>query len=208
MQKKRSAVAILLLSTSLSVFSQSPWLVRVRGITVIPEASSDQINGVNGEVTDISKQIVPELDFSYFFTSHISAELILATAKHSVNATGTIIGKVDLGSAYLLPPTLTAQYHFFPDNSFNPYVGVGVNYTHFYNINPGPLANAIDYDSTVDVAWQVGTDFQLNEHWLINLDLKKAYIEPDVTIYSGLGKINSKVKIDPWIAGVGIGYRF
>lgn len=115
------------------------WQVRVRGVGVVPDESA-KIGVIGGDV-NISNTLIPELDITYFFTKNISAELILGTTKHEVNTVGSDISavggptsaNVDLGSVYLLPPTLTAQYHFFPDKVFNPYVGAGVNYTIFYN---------------------------------------------------------------------------
>lgn len=40
------------------------------------------------------------------------------------------LGKV--GKVWLLPPTLTFQYHFTDFGAFKPYVGAGVNYTILY----------------------------------------------------------------------------
>ncbi|MBN8930529.1 MAG: OmpW family protein, partial [Rhizobium pusense] len=38
-----------------------------------------------------------------------------------------------LASTWVLPPTLTAQYHFNPKGAVRPYVGAGINYTIFWN---------------------------------------------------------------------------
>jgi len=50
--------------------------------------------------------VVPELDITYFFTKNWAAELILGVTKHHVTGTDSIAG-VDVGKAWLLPPTLT-----------------------------------------------------------------------------------------------------
>ncbi len=49
--------------------------------------------------------------------------------RHDVNVSGTsgAVAKA-LGSVNLLPPTLTAQWNFMPDQTFDPYVGAGLAY--------------------------------------------------------------------------------
>lgn len=121
---------------------------------------------------------------------------------------GTAAGNVPLGSVWLLPPTLTAQYHLRPANKVDFYVGAGINYTHMFSIgkpSAGPVT-AITYGDSFGPALQVGGDYDLSGPWFLNLDLKKVWIKSDVRINGGA--INAKVHLDPWIVGTGIGYRF
>ena len=64
----------------------SRWKVRVRGIGVVPNESAS-IGTIGGDVS-ISTALVPEFDFTYYFTKNIAAELILGTTKHDVNTVG------------------------------------------------------------------------------------------------------------------------
>ncbi len=196
------------LATSGAALAESPWLTRIRAIDVIPEVSSSTISLVGGRVSSISNQIVPELDFSYFFTRHIAAELILATSRHSVEATHTALGTVNLGKVWVLPPTLTAQYHFLPERGFNPYIGVGINYTHFYNVTNGPVSLSTHYGDSVGPALQVGADFAFNENWSLNLDVKQVFMKSNVHVNTALGQLRTHVTINPVIVGLGLGYRF
>ena len=138
-------IAILTITTTVSAQEETTvnndfnrWQARFRVITVLANESAD-IGVIGGDV-EISSAFVPELDFTYFFTKNIAAELILATTKHDVNTTASNISAVggptsadvDLGSVWLLPPTLTLQYHFNTEQGIRPYVGAGVNYTIFY----------------------------------------------------------------------------
>ena len=97
------------------------FMIRGRVIGVIPEDNSSDTT-VGGHVR-ASAQAAPEADFSYFFTDNIAAELIAATTRHTVRAEGTAVGDVGVGSTWVLPPTLTLQYHFMPHAVFDPYVG-------------------------------------------------------------------------------------
>jgi outer membrane protein len=98
------------------------FMFRVRAIGVIPEDNGSSVSGIGGHV-DVTATAAPEIDASYFFTDNIAAELIAASTRHEVSATGTALGKVDVGSAWILPPTLTLQYHFMPHSQFSPYIG-------------------------------------------------------------------------------------
>lgn len=186
-------------------------LVRLRGIYVTPDESSTLSVGnttVAGEAA-VDDQFVPELDFSYFFTDSIAAELILATTPHPVDAVGSPLAPtVDLGDVWLLPPTLTLQYHFNPKGQFSPYVGAGINYTIFYSEDPG-AAQDIEYEDSFGYALQAGVDVALQGNWFLNLDVKKLWLDTDVTVrVSPTVTVNADVDIDPWIIGAGIGYRF
>jgi len=181
------------------------FLVRARGILVVPDVSST-VSLIGGDV-DADNSAVPEVDFSYFFTDNIAVELILATTRHDMSVDSSAIGDVDLGEVWLLPPTLTVQYHFKLDSGFTPYVGAGLNYTIFYGEDaPGGTVVAIDYENGIGYALQVGLDYGVGENWVINADLKKIFLNTDVKVNGGA--INADVDLDPWIFGVGIGYRF
>lgn len=191
--------------TSASAQEQGSWLVRLRGIDVVPHESAT-ISAIGGDVS-INNKVMPELDFTYFFTENVAAELILATSKHDITAVGTTLGDVAVGSVWLLPPTLTVQYHFLPNSMIRPYVGAGVNYTIFYNSDAaGGTVTSTDYSNSFGPALQAGVDFMIDDHWLVNLDVKKIWIDTNAKLNGGA--IVADTKINPWVFGAGIGYRF
>ncbi len=188
--------------------SFSKWQVRLRGIAVVPNESAT-IEAIGGDA-QISNAYVPELDFTYFFTKNIAAELILATTKHDVKAISTVAGDIPLGDVWLLPPTLTLQYHFDGD-MVHPYLGAGINYTLFYNEDQGPVADDVSYDNSLGFAFQLGFDIDICDNWFINLDAKYLLLNTDVTVNatSALGAtVGADVDINPFIAGIGFGMRF
>lgn len=196
------------------------WQVRLRGVGVVPDESA-KIGIIGGDV-NIQKTFIPELDFTYFFTKNIAAELILGTTKHDVRTVGSDISavggptkaSVDLGSVYLLPPTLTIQYHFFPmkEKVFKPYIGAGINYTIFYNEKAGSVVKNVQYDNALGFAAQAGFDLMLDDTFFINVDVKRLFLSTDVTVdasnlAAGLS-IPAEVDIDPWLLGFGVGMKF
>jgi outer membrane protein len=189
-----AAVAALgLISGEALAQQQSPWQVRVRAVDIEPSASDSAGAGLG-----VSSKLIPEFDVSYFFTKNIAAELILTVPqKHDVTAGGKTIG-----SFKHLPPTLTLQYHFAPDNVLSPYVGAGVNYTRISDVNlGGPTLDSHSFG----LALQAGVDYKINKNWSLNFDVKKVKIATDV--YAAGARVNS-LKVDPLLVGIGVGYRF
>lgn len=186
----------------------SPWMIRGRALVVVPqEDASLRIGGVTipGADVSISTSVVPELDISYFFTKNIAAELILGVTPHRVKGAGALAG-ARIGSAWLLPPTLMLQYHFTDLGRIKPYVGAGVNYTVFFNEKAKGGFTNFDLKDSFGLALQAGFDYMIDEHWGINFDVKKIFLEPKVKVNNGL--VSGKVKIDPWLIGTGVTYKF
>lgn len=200
----------------------NPWMVRGRVLGVLPDESADLsvANTALAGGVDIGDQYVPELDITYFFTKNIAAELILAVTPHEVDAVNVTVpgalnnATVDLGDVWLLPPTLTLQYHFDTGTQFKPYVGAGVNATFFFNEDEGAVADGVDYDPSFGGAVQVGFDYDLDGQpggWLLNADVKKIWINSDVTVdfTTALGaSVNADVDINPLVVGIGFGYKY
>jgi outer membrane protein len=114
-----------------------------------------------------------------------------------------------------LPPTLTVQWHFNPDQTFDPYVGAGINATFMLDrkleLSQGPLAGTdIKIDrSSFGPALQAGFDVNLQDGWLLNADVKYLWIDTDVKLKTAAGwsKIDS-LDVNPWVLSIGVGKRF
>jgi outer membrane protein len=201
----------LLLTAALSpalAAGDSPWMIRARALGVFPEDSSSQITVIGGEA-DVEEAYTPDLDLSYFFTDNIAAELVFfAYSRHDVTAKNTAVGDIDLGSLDLLPPTLTAQYHFVPQEAFSPYIGAGLTYVLIPNEDSG-AATAVRYDDgVIGFALQAGLDYFFNDHWCLNFDVKKVWVQVDVEVDALGTTVKTSVDVDPWLVGIGVGYRF
>ena len=201
---KRTTIAIAIaaatLTAGVAVAQESPWMVRARAVHIDPADRSSPIGGVTeSDLITVSKKTIPEVDISYFFTPNWAAELVLTyPQKHTVKVDGTSIG-----SFRHLPPTLTLQYHFLPNATFSPYLGAGINYTRISSVK---LDSDINLErNSWGLALQAGFDVKLNRNWSINVDVKKVQIRSDVSM---AGEQISRVKLDPVLFGVGVGYRF
>lgn len=203
--KKTVSVALAglaLLAASVVHAEEGPLLVRVRGVYIKPADKSDAnaAAGIPADAITVSSKTIPEIDFSYFFTKNLAAELILTyPQKHDVSLAGA-----NIGSFKHLPPTLTAQWHFLPEGPVDPYVGAGMNLTLISGVQLA--GGTLDLSSSsVGLAGQVGIDIKVAPKWVLNLDAKYVKISADVK--SGSSTI-STVHVDPWLLGGGIGYRF
>ncbi len=143
---KKTLLSILIAAAFAPVLAQAEAgdiVVRLRAVDVSPNEDSKLGTTVNnalgatvmspGAELAVDSNLIPELDISYYFTKNIAAELILALGtRHDVSVKGDALATVtnqNLGSVNLLPPTLTVQWHFNPDQTFDPYVGAGVTYS-------------------------------------------------------------------------------
>ncbi|HEX7985731.1 MAG TPA: OmpW family outer membrane protein [Duganella sp.] len=188
-------------ATSSAVAQESPWLVRVRAVNLNTADKSDPVGGVGAsDRLTVSDKTIPEFDVSYFFTPNLAAELVLTyPQKHNVYLDGA-----NIGSFKHLPPSLLVQYHFTPDAPLKPYVGAGINYTTLSKVRLLNGQGSLEHDS-VGLVLQAGVDYAVDKQWSINFDVKKAQIRSDVMV--GGAKV-SRVKVDPLMIGVGVGYRF
>lgn len=203
----RFALAALALATTglmsapaLAQAEKGDWLVRGR-ILNLDSANKDS-TGLNLSVND--KTFV-EVDISYFLSPNFALELILALPQeHDVRS-----GSTKIGTLKHLPPTLSAQYHFTGLGAFRPYVGAGVNYTRFSNVEFAPAVvqalNPSIKKNSYGFSAQVGFDVVLGGGWVLNLDVKKVQIGTDI---KSNGNKVGEFKVDPVLFSVGAGLRF
>ncbi|WP_313083284.1 OmpW family outer membrane protein, partial [Atlantibacter sp.] len=129
---KKLTVALALLGCFSGVapaHEAGEFFMRAGTATVRPTEGSQDVLGMGG--FNVSNNTQLGLTFTWMATDNIGVELLAATPfRHKVGlgATG------DLATVHQLPPTLMAQWYFGDATSkARPYVGVGVNYTTFFD---------------------------------------------------------------------------
>jgi outer membrane protein len=181
------------------------WLVRVGASVVAPESDNGTLDLTDLELpdSDIDVDDGTSLTFtvSYFFTPNIAVELLAAYPfEHDFE-----LEDIELdGQTDHLPPTLSVQYHFAVNETFKPYVGVGVNWTMFSDESVEAPVD-VSIDDSVGIAGQAGVDILFNENWLLNFDVRYISIEGDVEVG---GFDAGTVDVNPWVYGAHVGYRF
>jgi len=204
------------------------WIFRAGVGQVAPKSDNLSETVVDGGTTiglalDVDSGTSLTLSGTYMFTPNWAFDILAAWPfTHDVKAAVSIDDGVDqlsfstkIAEVEHLPPTFSVQYHFMPDAEFQPYVGLGVNFTtftseKFTNIvvegeNLGTLGDSLSLDDSFGIATQFGADWMFNDNWLVNLDVRWINIESDLTV-DGL-EIGT-VEIDPWVYSLNVGYRF
>jgi outer membrane protein len=192
---------------------------------VLPEISIDTLT-VNATV-QVDDSVSMTLSGTYMFTANWAFDVLVAWPfKHDIDLDATIDDGVSTESGTLpfaeveqLPPTFSVQYHFSPEAKFQPFVGLGVNWTTFMSetlnqelIDAGFVSFSLD--DSIGVAAQIGADWMLNDRALINFDVRWINIESDITatIDDGVNPAETgelgTVEIDPWVFAVNFGYKF
>jgi len=182
------------------------FLIGLGAIGVLPQGGGSV--GLIGGRPEASNSASPQLDFTYFIFPQMALNLIAASTQHDISVQDSALGNVKLGHVWVLPPTLTVQWHPLPQARLSPYVGVGVNMTFFYGYGgeKTPPVNRVRVDNTAAVAFVAGVDYEITPHWLANFDVKRILLEPSASVNSGL--IHARVNLDPWVVGAGLRYRF
>ena len=208
MNKIRSAAALVAMAglaavSGVAAAQDTGWAVRLGVLDLQPANKSDGGGPLSlpADAVHINSKVMAEFDVFYTFTPNIVAELVLVLPqKQEVTLSGT-----DIGSFKHLPPSLVAQYHFLPGQQLDPYVGAGVNFTWISSVHL--LNGAGDLKKTsVGAALDVGCDFNVDKRWFVNADVK--YITPLQSDVSVLGTKVTTAKLDPFLYGIGVGYRF
>jgi len=195
-------------------------MVRLRAIGVLPQTSTSYVSKIGGDI-NATNQAAPEIDFSYFFTDNIAAELIAATTRHNVSVTNSALAPVlggkplDVGSIWVLPPTVTLQYHFMPKERFSPYLGAGLNVSFFYSAQANtPLIRSWSLGTGVGPAIQAGFDYNFAGHWFLNVDVKQIFFQTSGSVHTNYPShangttVTARTWLNPTVVGAGIGYRF
>lgn len=232
----RAALAVCLTSAAMGAqaWQQGDWIVRGGIATVDPDSSSDTIflpGGVEAEA-EVKDDTQLALIGAYMMTDKIGIELLASTPfDHDIEASGKGAAKgvnLDAGATKHLPPTLSVQwYPLGGSDGIQPYVGIGMNYTYFFDedvdgelvdllsdLTGGAVTDAnLDIDPSVGLAAQVGLDWPVTENLAVNVGVWYIDIETTAEVTAKAGpdtaaKVDFDVEINPWVYNIGIAYRF
>lgn len=217
-----SAVAAALASTQVLALEAGDMLFRAGITTVQPndDSSNPTLGGANlgGSVTvDSDTQL--GLTFEYMVSKSLGIEVLAASPfTHTVSAKGgtlSSLGLKDIADVTHLPPTVSLNYHFNDGAAFQPYVGLGVNYTVFFDEDASKeLESAagktdVELDNSFGVAAQAGFDYFINDNWLVNASVRYIDIETSADVKTtALGTVKVDVDIDPYVYSLFLGYKF
>lgn len=195
--------ATLMLAAPAQAHEAGDILFRVGATQVRPSSNNGSV--LDGSVKlDVNNNVRPSFTLAYMATRNIGIELLGAWPfEHDVRGSG--LGKI--GSSKQLPPTLSLQWHILPDSMVQPYIGVGINYTKFFDTKAEGALKGSDLKlcDSWGVAAQLGADIKISERWFMNADIRYIDIKSKVKLD---GEHIGTARINPWVATLGVGYRF
>ena len=217
------------LASGALAYDKGDMLLRFGVATVDPQTSTGELTSNGAEVpigddlVDVKAGTAAGISFTYMFTPLVGLELLAATPfSHDIDADGGLrqLGLDQIGTTRHLPPTLSVQYYPFgnADQPWQLYLGVGVNFTWFFDEeldSDTKAALGVDgADFSLKDSWglaaSVGFDWLFGEHWLVNASLMWADIDTEASIdNSVLGDLTVRdIQIDPLVYRINAGYRF
>lgn len=207
--------ALFVLPMAASAYDKGDILVKFGAASVSPESTSDDIDGFIGASVGADDEVQLGVSGTYMVSDRLGLELLAATPfSHDITGKDLLDG-ADIGSIKHLPPTLSAQYYFMGSKSkFKPYVGVGVNYTVFFDEETGTDAEGLGYsdldlDDSIGLAAQVGFDYQLNNKWMLNASAMYAKIDTTATLSGdGMPDMTVDYDLDPMVYRLNVGFTF
>jgi len=151
-----------------------------------------------------------------FVTDNIAAEVSLGLGFYKTKssalsdaATAYGSGSSSLGKRnqiFMVPVTLSAQYHAAPYGGLRPYVGLGLNGTYMHT-----RSKAIKAESGFGPVLQAGVDFISKDDTLFTLDIRQYLLKSKVKFKKGFlatDGISSKVNWNPLVISAGFGFKF
>lgn len=226
----KTTFALTLATVLAAAPAAAEFAVNVGAISVIPDDSSSSLNVVEqvaglpagSTAVGVNSNTQLGLTFDYKYTPNWSVQLIAATPfSHDIKVKGSAIDGLKVGKTKHLPPTLLAQYHFMPTNqTFDPFVGVGLNYTVFFDEQvDAQLEGALDalsvtgandvvglkLKSSFGLALQAGVNVKLTDSLGLHLMLSKMDIDTTGRVQVNGNTIQTvDVNIDPYVAMLGL----
>ncbi len=191
------AIAVLALANTATAAEAGSWKFRAGPYLVSPKSD-------NGDLVRVDDGVSLGFNISYFWTQNWAVELLAATPfSHDIK----VVDGPKVAKTKHLPPTLTVQYHFDSESAVHAYVGAGLNYTLFFDEKTsGPLEGTdLSLSESFGLAAQLGADWQLNDRWLVNLEVRYIDIETDAKLD---GANLTTAIIDPWVTALTLGIRF
>ncbi|MDX1677927.1 OmpW/AlkL family protein [Arsukibacterium sp.] len=227
---KTALPAIPLVCVLAAAPAAADFAVNIGAINVSPDDSSSSLNVIeqvaglpNGStMLAVADNNQLGLTFDYRFQPNWAVQLIAATPfSHDIRVKGSAIDGLKVGKTKQLPPTLLAQYHFMPEHeTFDPFIGIGLNYTIFFDEQiDNQLKDALEALSvtaatdsvtlktknSVGLAVQAGVNIKVTDNLGLHLMLSKMDIDTTGRVQVNGATVQSvNINVDPIVAMVGL----
>lgn len=141
-------------------------------------------------------------------TPNVGLELVVGVPpKIKARGAGTVAFLGQVLAARNVTPTLLLNWHFgSPGDALRPYVGLGVNYTRFVDIE-SPLASQVAMSDSVGPAVQAGVNYALSRQWGLFASVAAVKVKSDL-VAAGSTVLTTTIDFRPTVYSAGVFYRF
>lgn len=221
--KLGSIAAMLVISASASAWEAGDWIVHGGAVRVDPNDDSSSLvaggTALPGTGVSVDEDTQLWLGLTWMATDHIGVDVLAASPfTHTVyteGLSGYALPDVELADVTHLPPTVTLNW--FPaaaSSKFQPYIGLGLNYTLIFDEDLSNQAKTrlgasnLKLDDSWGLAAHAGFDYRINDCWSIGVGLWYIDIDTEAKLNTAVGAVQTDVDIDPWVYSIGVGYKF
>lgn len=143
-------------------------------------------------------------------TPNIGVELVLGIPpKISAKATGSVafLGD-DILTAKNVAPTLLFNYYFGqPGDTWRPYLGAGINYTRFTDIQSTLPTTSIEMSDSVGLAVQAGVNYAVSPSWGLFASVARVDVKSDLVAVTST-VLTTTIDFKPVTYSAGAWFRF
>jgi len=212
-QRLLCATVLVLVAAAGVASAQSPeWRYGGRVSWVNTSACSEELGGT-ANALKLHSGYGFELDATLMFSDRFGAEFSVGASAHRLCVSGGDWGEIDAGRLWLVPLTAIAQYHPPVYGPWEPYVGLGINWTAPIFKLSGEASDAgierLDLEGGPAIAAQIGVNYQMDNRWYANVDLRYLGTSLDAQVRTD-GEDFPTVTLDatPLVVSLGFGYKF
>lgn len=215
-----SALVASVVSPAVMAHQQGDIIVRAGATMVQPNDDSGKVSvdalGTTGMEVSVNSSTQLGLNFQYMLTDEWGIELLAATPfSHDIDLEQSQLNLGDgkLGETKHLPPTLSAIYYLNTEGTFQPYVGLGINYTLFFEddfteLRKGQGFSNLNLKNSFGWSAQVGVDYDLGDNLMLNASYRYIDIDTTATFLVGTSPGRVDVDINPNVYTISVGYKF
>jgi len=176
--------------------------------------------GVN---LDVKNLVTPYFAYIREFGSSLQVEVAAGWPPNSktIGKGPATLGSVpyngqEIATAKWFSPTVLLEYRFLdPTSPIRPFVGVGLNYTHFFarkSTAAGDAANggptSISLTDSFGPAATIGASWRFMPAWTLNLSYSASKVKSDLTADTAGIIRTSHINFNPQALVVSVGYLF
>lgn len=209
------ALVVVLAAAGIGSAQGLEWQLAGRALYVTG-ADPTAVVGSTGRTLDLGSGGGIEVDATMMISERFGVELSLGASRHRLRAVGEPAccgGTIDGGDLWLPALTVMARYHQPAYGPWDPYVGIGVSWAEpIYDMST-ELEDAgverLEIDGNPGIAVQIGVNYDMDNRWYANLDLRYLGVSLDARTRLADGDAKPvSIDIKPWVIGAGFGYRF